>query len=426
MAREQPRTLIGSATCGAEQATAYLLNLPETGPLARRLVSQEDPMTDTPAPPRRRLSPGIKSLIAVLIALGLSAGWFTVRFRRAQRQRQAVNQIRRAGGWYFYDCRFDRHGTITSNNPPGPKWFQRLMGVDFLGTVDAITFAGPETLQGLPDLGVLMDHGIEVTDASLEPLKELPDVQYLALSHARLTGRGIEKLRSLKKLRRLWLNDTPVGDAELESLRGLTRLEGLWLDDTRVTDAGLDHLGRLTRLKTLSLKRTRVSDAGLVSLAALTGLKTLALDQTDCSFAGVLRLLTDLQHRGFEEALDVAGYARAKDRGEIVSLDLSITDVADDDLIHLARLSQLQWLRLGGTGVTDAGLAHLEGLTHVTFLDLADTRVTDAGLKHLEGFRKLRILHLGGTRATPDAVAEFRKTMPAALRVYLSSRSVGP
>ena len=62
-------------------------------------------------------------------------------------------------------------------------------------------------------------------------------------------------------------------------------------------------------------------------------------------------------------------------------LDLSESDVTDDDLVHLKGFSQLQGLRLVRTKVTDAGLEHLKGLTNLQWVSVNGTRIAATGAK---------------------------------------------
>ena len=91
-----------------------------------------------------------------------------------------------------------------------------------------------------------------------------------------------------------------------------------------------------------------------------------------------------------------------------IGVNLTKTEVMDAGLVHLERLTQLQWLDLGGTQVTDAGLKHLEGLTQLQWLGLLDTKVTDAGLAHLKGLTQLQLLYLQGTLVTDAGLVHLK------------------
>jgi hypothetical protein len=66
----------------------------------------------------------------------------------------------------------------------------------------------------------------------------------------------------------------------------------------------------------------------------------------------------------------------------VTKLDLTQTDIPDDGLKHLDRLSDLQSLSLGDR-ITDAGLSNLQSLSQLHTLNLRTTRVTEAAIRDL-------------------------------------------
>ena len=366
------------------------------GESATQRATTNTRMNTPPDIPRRRLPFHLKWLIVIVVTSGAFTLWGTLRFRRAARQQAAVTQVRKLGGWAFYNCEFDESGALSKAGAPGPRWFQRLVGADFLGRVDIVILPGNDRLEGFPDLDVFLRRQVSVADAELAFLEALPDLKCLALSHTSVTDNGLKQY-----------------------IVSLTKLERLWLDDTQVTDSGLLHIQGLGRLKRLSLKRTQISDAGLANLAAMTNLETLCLDGTNCTFSGVLTLLTKRHHRNLCEALEIAGYAKWSEKeGDVISLDLSITRLSDAELTYVKRLPGLEWLFLNGTQVTDAGLRHLAGLEHLTLIHLAKTGITDAGLGHLTCLPSLRNLHLEETRVTESGLRDFERATSGRVRVY--------
>ncbi len=72
----------------------------------------------------------------------------------------------------------------------------------------------------------------------------------------------------------------------------------------------------------------------------------------------------------------------------VVEVGLFFSHVADADLVHLKKMSQLQRLDLPDR-IGDAGLVHLTGLTELQTLQLGSSEVTDAGLEHVKGLTNL-------------------------------------
>ncbi len=338
---------------------------------------------------RRRLR-GL-AVLGVIVVVGL--GWLLIGLREAHRQKQAVKAVRDHGGWVFYNCQYSPDGWLKSAGPFGPRWLQDLLGVDFLSEVNGVKFTEVEQLEGLGGFDLLGRPCPGVTDDTLVFLQELRSLQWLALHH------------------------TKISDAGLPYLQPLGNLERLWLNDTLVTDQGMADLAPLQKLKTLSLSGTRVGDAGLLQLRPLSHLERLRVDRTGCTLAGVLHLLMVLHHRSLASALEVAGYAKCDEVGDVISLDLSRARLTDSDLACLPELPKLQWLSLAGTPVTDAGMAHLAPLSGLELLHLDGTRVTDAGLPHLRSMSKLRTLHLTGAKTTKEGRKSLQQALPNLIRV---------
>jgi hypothetical protein len=77
---------------------------------------------------------------------------------------------------------------------------------------------------------------------------------------------------------------------------------------------------------------------------------------------------------------------------DVKSVDLSWTEVRDDDLQHLDKFPNLEFLGLNRTRITDAGLSHVGGLRRLRMLDLTRSAISDAGLSHLRGLTRLEML----------------------------------
>jgi hypothetical protein len=79
--------------------------------------------------------------------------------------------------------------------------------------------------------------------------------------------------------------------------------------------------------------------------------------------------------------------------GNVKSLVLASTNVADADLVHISNLKELQVLSLAITSITDAGLKHLGGLKALQEIDLTGAKVSEAGIDELKkSIPNLRVL----------------------------------
>ena len=295
---------------------------------------------------RRRFQFGILSLLLLTVVVAVPCSWLTVAREHAERQREAVAEIKKVGGTVSYDYQHGPCGyPIGCAQPPAPLWLRSLLGDDLFTDVTGVSFITST-----------------VDDAGLECLKGLPRIRSLWLTGAKVSNGGVQHLNGLTDLLELYFDDTAIDDVGFTRLRGLSQLQYLGASN-KVSDAGLQHLVAFPQLRGLRLDYGRVSDAGLKHLQRLPQLRLLGLMDTKVSDAG-------LEHLG--------GFT------QLESLFLDRTKITDAGLLHLGGLFRLQWLTLGDTKIGDAGLEHLKGLTQLQRLCLRGTKVTDAGVRDLQ------------------------------------------
>jgi hypothetical protein len=81
---------------------------------------------------------------------------------------------------------------------------------------------------------------------------------------------------------------------------------------------------------------------------------------------------------------------------------------ADSDLVHIARLTHVKVLYLGGGRITDDGLKLLAHLKDLRILILWGNPISGDGLKHLRALKELRLLDLSQTRVTDSRLIGLR------------------
>ncbi len=86
------------------------------------------------------------------------------------------------------------------------------------------------------------------------------------------------------------------------------------------------------------------------------------------------------------------------------ALDLSVTQVTDDEMVHLEQLTNLKVLDLFARPITDRGTAHLATLTNLEYLVLGRTKLTDAGLEALRELTNLKVLNLAFTQVSDSGL----------------------
>ena len=101
-------------------------------------------MTTPPKPQRRWFQFRLRTLMVFVTLCAVACSWFAVRWRRAEKQREAVEAIREAGGNVRYEYEFAADGrTIQRTEPPAPAWLVKLLGVDFFFDVVGVTVVFP-------------------------------------------------------------------------------------------------------------------------------------------------------------------------------------------------------------------------------------------------------------------------------------------
>jgi hypothetical protein len=268
--------------------------------------------------------------------------------QRAHVQRDAVAAIQRSGGSVGYSWQWTYGMPLTGEpKPPGPAWLRRMLGPDFLDTVNNVrlqgTQCGDEALKAacrLPWLEELTVVDTAVTDAGAEDLQYLKHLRSLDYRLNRTTPRPLRHLGEMTELRELKvamrLSPVPLNDEDMAFLGRLTKLESLMLPSVDLTDRWLVFVKDLKNLEVLQLYDMKLTDDGLRSMSGLSKLKVLSLHGT-----------------------------------RITSLE------------HLSSLKKLSYLCVAYTAVDDSDLAVLRDWPNLGELDVRKTEVTDHGVAGL-------------------------------------------
>ena len=97
---------------------------------------------------------------------------------------------------------------------------------------------------------------------------------------------------------------------------------------------------------------------------------------------------------------------------ELEYLNLSGTRLTDAGLRHLRELKNLRWLAIGTPGVTGRGLVHVKELSHLRLLTFWNSALTDAAYEHLREMKSLQELFLGGTKVTREIIEKLKQDLP--------------
>ncbi len=110
-----------------------------------------------------------------------------------------------------------------------------------------------------------------------------------------------------------------------------------------------------------------------------------------------------------EKHVDKKVFAVLPDLYRIGTVNMTETDIADEDLKSVSKLRHLTSLLLGGTAISDEGIAYLRNMGELESLHLQNTRITDAGMAHLAAIPNLTILDISGDNITDAGMKELAR-----------------
>jgi hypothetical protein len=268
---------------------------------------------------------------------------------------------------------------------------------------------GAGMLQDLRGLARLHSLYLSADDAfpGLEHLAALPRLHTILTIGGKATDQMFKDLGAIKSLRNLQLLDTDPADADLSPLKNVHTLLVPYVSETE-----LKQLAGLTNVKDFSTYGGEWPEAKAALLSRFKHLESLwvsgKLTDNDVKhLAGLTNLrLLRLSHATITDA----GVKHLVGLKELAVLDLSRTAVTDVCLEHVVQLPKLEELNLYFNGISDDGLKHLAKLKHLHTLDIHRIAVTDAAVEHLAALKDLRFLEVGGL--TPAGMARLMKALP--------------
>lgn len=101
-----------------------------------------------------------------------------------------------------------------------------------------------------------------------------------------------------------------------------------------------------------------------------------------------------------------------KVKDQLISLNLSATDIKDEDLKMINNFPHLQKLYLQQTTISDEGIQQLDNLDYLEYLNLYETKITDKSLLVLEGLKRLKKVFLWQTSTTSEGIAKLVNAKP--------------
>jgi hypothetical protein len=228
-------------------------------------------------------------------------------------------------------------------------------------------------------------------------------LEELTISGDRITAQGIAYLAEIPNLNRLTIGSERLDDDVFGALATIESLAILDLYARQgLTVSGLNALNRLSGLRSLSVFPVRQDLSGL-DLSGLTGLESLSPGLSEPSHEDPMRpALRD------EDMACLANLKRLR-RLLISEYEAYLTDAG---MSHLAGLTELELLYIGGPQLTDKALSYLSNMKKLQRLSIRGA-FTDDGLRHLEGLENLQSVQMSTTGyISSAAVARLERNLP--------------
>jgi hypothetical protein len=250
-------------------------------------------------------------------------------------------------------------------------------------------------------------------------LVDVPIGVRLVLQDAdRIDDTGLALLSGWKTLRFLVVESKKVTDTGLKNLIDLPGLEGLTLFCPEMTDAGLVPVGKLTHLRYFDCYTQKITADGYANLSGLANLEYLhagsfpRLGEVELSHIAKMSKLHSMDIGG--TGLTDAGLAHLKAFPELPELQVlgQGSTVTSTGLAHLSQLKKIEKLRVQHVNMKDNDVKLFAALTSLKELDLAANPISNTGIAHLKGLTNLKILNIQETKVTPEGVANLKRSLP--------------
>ena len=165
----------------------------------------------TPITCRRWLRFSVRTLFVLMLLVSVPLAW---KANRVQSQRQAVWEIRNAGGTIRYSYQRSHEMNAFDNDvkgavAPGPAWIRSVVGDDFFAdvvSVDPRMISLKPAPAALSDPGWLSENGLRgVKWKYCDPavLQQLPELHFIFIDSSSINDATIEHLRRCHKLRQI-------------------------------------------------------------------------------------------------------------------------------------------------------------------------------------------------------------------------------
>ncbi|CAG0992837.1 hypothetical protein PLCT2_02567 [Planctomycetaceae bacterium] len=290
--------------------------------------------------------------------------------------------------------------TQEDGHQPNADWLKalaevasRLWTVVFTNLTDDDALHA-EKLVELRRFAVTLDPSAKAT--GLAVLSKLPKLNFVALElQDAQVQTALKHTVAVKTLSALLLRlGDKVSVDVLDALKDHPSLSAMMLSNWKgLTDAGLAKLAKIPKLTGLDVQGcTKITGEGL---AAFKGSQ---LDKLNLNWC---------------ERVGDAGAKHIATMTKLVDLRLGGAGLTDAGLKALAPLEKLEFLELGNSfDITDAGIKEVAAFKNLRMLGLAGLDITDECMETLKSLSKLELLNVASTKLSKNGIAALKKALP--------------
>lgn len=242
-------------------------------------------------------------------------------------------------------------------------------------------------------------------------LKSGEHIETLDLGETDVDDKFLRELSPLKRIRILLVDRTSITAKGLKRILS-NSIENLALDSMSQFEAGsLGTLGSLPNLRVLSVRDNRLDKRDVAWILEHSSIRHLDLSKSQVPNGAVAELLSSPRLEILDASNLKLGEVRwPTARTRLEHLNLSDSDITNEQLVGIGRLRELTFLSLNGTTISAPGVAEVAKLPKLKSLQLINCKkVDDTCVRALTTVPKLQKLDARGTLIKPSAL---RKALP--------------
>ena len=196
----------------------------------------------------------------------------------------------------------------------------------------------------------------------------------IVIENNELTVEDMQAIAKLSDLETIRITGPSVTDDYVKAISNLTKLKSVDIENSNITDESLEILKALPQIETLALRRNLAfTDKAIQLFAEFPNLKTLKILYNGFSSTALMGL-------GKLESVCV--------------LDLRALPVGDDTLLFVAKLNNLEEIRIKSDSVTNFGIAQLKKCKALKIIELQDASIESGCAEEFKEMEQLKYLRL--------------------------------